>query len=330
MSLRTVVALAAFLALTVSPSGFAEAGKKGDVPGRKAASTSASSSPVGVLVPREVFVGDAAELSFKTGALNAVLKPGAEETVPPGDVAVSPEVTVSSVTVRREESSSTVVVRFVPWNTGLVRLPPFAYGKVRVVPPPIRVSSLSERTGITSLEPPRPPIVVPGTTFALYALVAAILAFFVALAATFARLRRYLSLNGGRLRSGRSAKLALRELKWLERRLARLAKGEWYASFSRILRRYLGSFLGGVPSSLLSSTTSEIAASLAGSRETVPAPIISRVEALLSAIDTARYSGRESPDSRREEIAEARAIVLAIGESARVAAGAREASDVQL
>ena len=295
-----------------------------------AASPLSASEPVGVLVPREVFVGDAAELSFSTGALNAVLKPGAEEIVPSGDVAVSSEVTVESVTVRRGESSSTVVIRFVPWYTGLVRLPPFAFGKVRVVPPPVRISSLSERTGVSSLAPPRPPLVVPGTTFALYALAASGLVAFLALALAVARMRRFLALNGGRLRSGRRAKLALRELKWLERRTERLAGAEWYASFSLVLRRYLGSFLGDGPSALLSATTREIASSLADRGETIPEPIRSRVGTLLSSIDAARYSGREPPDSPRDGIVEARAVVLALEESARAATAEREASDVQL
>jgi hypothetical protein len=294
------------------------------------ASPLSSSDPVGVLVPREVFVGDAAELSFSTGALNAVLKPGAEETVPSDDVAVSHEVTVESVTVRRGESSSTVVIRFVPWYTGLVRLPPFAFGKVRVVPPPVRVSSLSERTGTSSLEPPRPPLVVPGTTFALYALAASGLVAFIALAVAIARLRRFLSLNGGRLRSGRRSKLALRELKWLERRVERLPGAEWYAAFSLVLRRYLGSFLGNGPSALLSATTREIAAALAERAETVPEAIRCRVGTLLSAIDAARYSGREPTASPRDAIAEARAAVLALEETARAVLAEREASDVQL
>lgn len=171
---------------------------------------------------------------------------------------------------------------------------------------------------------------MPGTTFALYALAASGLVAFLALALVFARLRRFLSLNGGRLRSGRRAKLALRELKWLERRTERIPGGEWYASFSLVLRRYLGSFLGSGPSALLSATTREISSSLEEWGDTVPGPIRLRVGTLLSSIDAARYSGRESPDSPRDGIAEARAIVLALEEAARAAPAEREASDVQL
>ena len=290
----------------------------------------------GILVPREVFVGDSAELSFTTGAFNAALEQGADVLVPLGDVAVSPDATVESVTARRGDSSTTVVIRFVPWTTGLLRLPPFSLKKIRVVPPPVRISSLAEKIGQTALDPPRSPLLVPGTTLVLYALSASAIACLAFGAIAFVRFRRYLTLNEGRIRSGRRTKVAMRELKYLERRIHRTGPSEWYALFSAALRRYLGTLLSGNPSVLLSSTSREIAEALSSvsrsrasaeenSRE-ITAVAIARADALLSLIDSIRFSGRATADSRQADVAEARALVFALEETVGAAKDAREAT----
>ena len=303
--------------------------------GQKNAGAQAALPGAGILVPREVFVGDSAELSFTTGVFNAALEPGAEVLVPLGDVAVSSDATVESVAARRGDSSTTVMIRFVPWTTGLLRLPPFTLKKIRVVPPPVRISSLAEKTGQTALDPPRSPLLVPGTTLVLYALSAALIACLAFGAIVAARFRRYLALNEGRIRSGRRTKVAMRELKYLERRIHRTELAEWYALFSAALRRYLGTLLLGNPAGLLSSTSREISEALSfASRSRAPAEensrertdaAIARADALLSGIDSIRFSGRTAADARQADVAEARALVLALEETVGAAKDAREA-----
>lgn len=327
--LRSLIVALALTLLVGAP------GRAGEVD-QKDAGSKAALPGAGILVPREVFVGDSAELSFTTGAFNAALEPGADVLVPLGDVAVSSDATIESVTARRGESSTTVVIRFVPWTPGLLRLPPFALKKIRVVPPPVRISSLAEKTGQTALDPPRSPLLVPGTTFVLYALCAAGIACLAFVAIAFARFRRYLTLNEGRIRSGRRTKVAMRELKYLERRIHRTEPAEWYALFSAALRRYLGTLLSGNPSCLLSSTSREIdeafstafrpRATGAGNSQALIDAALARSGALLSGIDSIRFSGRASADSRQADVAEARALVLALEETVGAAKDAREAT----
>jgi len=278
------------------------------------ASEAAPSRASGVLMPREVYVGDTAEFTFDTGALNAVLSPGFEEYVDPEDISVTSDATVESILVVRGAAASSITVRFVPWTTGLLDLPPFRVKKARVVPPPVRISSLAERTGATALEPPRSPLLVPGTTLILYALIAAALVFLITFLVTAIRLRRYLSVNRGKFRSGRRVRLAMRELKYLERKMDKASFAEWYALYAQTLRRYLGAFSGEGPSGLLCATASEIAESL---RVLAPgfADAANRVESRLSSIDLIRFSGRPHGDSRTSDIAEARILIDCLEEA---------------
>jgi hypothetical protein len=327
-------AIAAFCALAMTTLAGVPA-YSGEV-GQKDSGSQSALPGAGILVPREVFVGDSAELSFTTGAFNAALEPGADALVPPGDVAVSSDATVASVAAHRGASSTTVVIRFVPWTTGLLRLPPFTLKKIRVVPPPVRISSLAEKTGQTALDPPRSPLLVPGTTLVLYALCASAIAFLAFGAIAFARFRRYLSLNEGRIRSGRRTKVVMRELKYLERRIHRTESVEWYALFSAALRRYLGTLLSGNPSGFLSSTSREISEALLAvtrarasdddNARVLTAAAIARADALLTGIDSTRFSGRAVADSRHADVAEARALVLALEDTVGAAKDAREAN----
>ena len=280
------------------------------------ATSSASDSAVadgagaGVLVPREVYVGDTAEFSFTTGAFNGTLEAGALVTVPDESISVSADATVSSILVRRDASFSTVTVSFIPWTTGLLRLPSFTLKKIRVIPPPVRIYSIVEKTGISELEPPRSPLLVPGTTLILYALVAASAVALAAALVFVSRLRRYLECNQEKIQSGRRLRLAMRELKGLERLLRKVGYLEWYALFAAALRRYFGNLLGEGPSSVLSLTASEIALLLRRSVAFADIHTLSgNVESLLAAIDGIRFSGREHEDSRVSDIAEARYLI---------------------
>lgn len=283
----------------------------------------ATAGNAGVLIPREVYVGDTAEFSFTTGAFNGALEAGAEITVPAESVSVSADATVSAIVVRRDASFSTVTVRFVPWSTGLLRLPAFTLKKIRVIPPPVRIYSIVEKTGISELEPPRSPLLVPGTTLILYALVAASTVALAAALVFVSRLRRYLESNQGKIQSSRRLRFVMRDLRGLEHRIRKVGYLEWYALFAATLRRYFGNLLGEGPSSVLSLTASEIALLLRRpeddvfAQEKVPASAVSgdfrslaaNVESLLAAIDGIRFSGRDHEDSRASDIAEARDLI---------------------
>lgn|GEM_PF-943660 len=318
----SVIAIAAS-ALLCAPLFASATSSASDSAVADGAGATAGNAGVGVLVPREVYVGDTAEFSFTTGAFNGTLEAGAVVTVPDESISVSADATVSSILVRRDASFSTVTVRFIPWTTGLLRLPAFTLKKIRVIPPPVRIYSIVEKTGISELEPPRSPLLVPGTTLILYALVAVSAVALAAALVFVSRLRRYLELNQGKIQSGRRLRLAMRELKGLEHLIRKVGYLEWYALFAAALRRYFGNLLCEGPSSVLSLTASEIALLLRRSAggdsaqgEAVASAasgdihtLAGNVESLLAAIDGIRFSGRDHEDSRASDIAEARSLI---------------------
>ena len=267
----------------------------------------------GILMPREVFVGDTAEFTFETGVFSSVIENNSETTIPVSDVESSPDVTVQSVLVRRINAGVSVTVRFVPWTPGLVQLPAFKLKKIRLVPPAVKISSLVEKTGQTALAPPRSPLLVPGTTWLLYALVAAFIAAFAVFAFTVVKLRKYIVLNPGKRLAGRRMRLLKKELRVLERRMEKLPMAEWFALYAVCLRRYLGSLCCGNSVLLLSATASESAAEIRrafGSLARSPsaAELAELVHTVLAEVDTIRFSGRAFGDARAEYLSRAKEL----------------------
>ena len=239
----------------------------------------------GMLIPREVFIGDMAELSFTTGAFTAVLDDGTLFALPAEDLPKSDDVEVKSILVSQRGSTAAVTVRFVPWASGVVRLPSFKLKGVAVTPPVVRIGSLIEKTGRTTIEPPRSPLLVPGTTWMLYGLIAAILVATVAGIIAAVKLAHYLLLSPLRRQTGKRAVILLRDLKSLERKAGKIPVSSWYASFALSIRRYFGAYCDGDFGSLLSSTGTEIAGRLRG----LDLSLAERAVSLFSDMDEIRF-----------------------------------------
>jgi hypothetical protein len=245
----------------------------------------ALSADGGMLIPREVFIGDTAELSFTTGAFSAVLHDGTLFALPAEDLPKSDDVDVKSILVSQRGSTAAVTVRFVPWASGAVRLPSFKLKGVAVTPPVVRIGSLLEKTGKTTIEPPRSPLLVPGTTWMLYGLIAAILAAAVVGIIAAVKLARYFLLSPLRRQTGRRSAILLRDLKSLERKAGKIPVQSWYASFALSVRRYFGAYCDGDFGSLLSSTGTEIARRL----RDLDSGLANRAASLFSDMDEIRF-----------------------------------------
>jgi len=293
----------------------------------------------GVLVPREVFVGDSAELTFETNAFASVLESGTVLTVPSADLPVFPDATIESIRVMPsltgKSGIASVSIRFVPWIAGALTLPSFTLNKIRLTPPPVRITSLIDKTGRAALEGPRSPLLIPGTTYLLYGAIAVGLAAVTALLVLLVRLRRYLLQNTGRKQSGRRVRLALRQLKALDRNRQKLEIGPWYERYSFIVRSYLGAFCAGSPDFFSSSTGTEIIDGLRLPLDGHDAgDLLSGVRGLLGRVDIIRFSGRPAEDRRSEDIQTIRDLIPLL-ESVAVPAdfestGEAEAADDQL
>lgn len=261
----------------------------------------------GILVPRDVYVGDEAEFTFEVGIPNGLLEKDAVLSVTPAaisqDSAGASEVTVLSVIIREKDGRALVAVRFIPWVSGIVRLPPVTAGGYEIECPPLAVASLLDPAGRTALQPPRYPMLVPGTTYMLYGIILAVLVFLLAAILIARRVARYIGTGRAARTSSRRERLLLRRLAWLERRIERLPPAEWYARFSLELRRYLGLYSAGSETSLLSATGVELQESLG---DAVAEPL--RLAELFEGIDRVRFSGQPCVERRKADLGAAREL----------------------
>jgi hypothetical protein len=289
----------------------------------------------GILVPREVFVGDTAELSFTTNALSEKLDSGSVLIVSPSDYPVSPALTIAHIEIREGDSSATVFVRFIPWKSGVVQIPPFSVKKISLAPPPVRISSLVEKTGRKTLERPRSPLLVPGTTYYLYGGILSALAFGTVCLFAGIRLKRLFSASKGRKNTGMRVRTAMKQLKQLERQIQKTQKDAWYARYAGIVRRYLGSFCADDADAFKSSTAGEIVETLRfrltrseGTGSGLQgAPLHEKVQALLNRIDTTRFSGYAVLDPFSGDIQLARSLIDALEEACSQAPGEADFKD---
>ncbi len=272
------------------------------------------------LVPREVYIGDQAVLSFPSASLGRVLAPGERAELAPSEL---PEPTASAtvlsvILTRGTEPEDEAIARiaFIPWNVGQVNLPPFSWKSVTVSPPAVTIASIVERTGTISLEPPRPPLLVPGTTWLLYALAFVSVVTGISL---WLAIRKILALSSG----NKDARLASRrirfirgELSRLERRIRKIDSQAWYAELSSAVRRYLA-LLGGASERRLDALTPSEAETFL--RETFASAEIPRDGRLwLETFDRIRFSGEPAEDSRRDHIAALRDLAFEAERAERV------------
>ena len=291
-------------------------------------SVSPLSADGGVLVPREVYVGDTAEFSFVTNAFGDLLIPGTVQVLPRENLPSSPLVSVESVLITARADGALVVIRFVPWTSGLVQLPPFSWEKIRVVPPSVRIGSVLELTGASEIAPPRGPLLVPGTTWLLYGMIGAVLAASAVCIFGFLRLRRYFRANPFRRESAIRRKKLFRELKYLDRGIRKMSIPRWYASFASVIRSYAGSLCAGDHSALHAATASEIVSEISArfSRlypEDSRFRLLDASRALLERIDGIRFSGLVPVDSRTGDLDALRSLA----DSLESASAALDASD---
>jgi len=285
----------------------------------------------GILVPREVFVADEAEFSFVTTAFEAAAVTGTVLSVPAADLPVSADLTVKSIRVTVTATGAQVSIRFVPWISGLLQLPSFTLSNVKVAPPPVRIGSLVDKTGRSVLESSRSPLLVPGTTYILYGLIAAFLAICGIVFAIAIRLRKHLVFLLGKNHAGRRTALANRQLRALERQIKKTGAGEWYRLFSSVLRTYFGYLCAAGPagsSRFEAATAREIVCTLGESFGNGRGMPVDRVRDFLHHVDTVRFGGNPAGDAanRYDDIVEARALVAQLEAAA---AQTVEVPDVQ-
>jgi hypothetical protein len=221
-----------------------------------------------VLVPVEVYVGDRARIrhTFSAGKGGwPALEPGKPLELPPEKAvfaALEPDCTVTAASLTFQGVECLLTVDFIPWKTGELDIPPFdlrelvdmdSEAALMVDIAPVMIASLSQKLGEIQLRPPAPPLIVPGTTYALLGIAALAAAALAGAAVSLARARRSgrtLSALFGSLFFSKAGRRAFKQLKALKKKyaspgsLSSPGAGELAGGLQVILRGYLDAHFG--------------------------------------------------------------------------------------
>ena len=126
----------------------------------------------GVLIPQRIFVGDTAQflfqLSEKEYATLTALGFTPEIPIPLKNITQNDAMTINEIRIITQTTGRYLAITFIPWETGEIDFPTLAFLPLKNKLPAISVSSLLGTGERVSLQPPKPPLLPPGTDFLLY------------------------------------------------------------------------------------------------------------------------------------------------------------------
>ena len=249
------------------------------------------------LSPPLIFTGDIAELSYdyKTDAPVTECSENAE-------VLSTDEVSVlsASIVVRSQgnaftgsKNRVTVTLQIIPWQSGTVNVKQIPQGFFKSCPeleaieiPSFTVQSILEQTGETELKPMKSPLVIPGTTYAVYGAVIFAVILFISLilfAFKFEKVKDFFSAIFYSRFHSKNYRLHLRQINKLRRTLEEGDDKFFAQQIQQILRSYLSGKYG---EKFLAMTTKEIIED-AELKETCV-----DVSELLNKTDAIRFAGK--------------------------------------
>jgi hypothetical protein len=207
-----------------------------------------------VLIPHEIFIGDVVELHYSF--ISPTVFPLGKNSSLQLELSGSPLESLAGIcTVKQAVLSGkgnqyTLLLTLVPWKTGTIDFPVFDLFTLLdrkksgfpIALKPFSVSSLVQKTGSETFRPPAPPVLIPGTTYAVYAVVMLVLVFLVLLIRVMLNLKGIINFYEKIIRHigyNRNARLALRKLRKLQRTSACLDDRMFCDSLQAVTRSYL-------------------------------------------------------------------------------------------
>ncbi|UTC50194.1 hypothetical protein [Treponema sp. OMZ 855] len=126
----------------------------------------------GILIPQHIFVGDTAQFLFPLSEKEYKMLTGSGFTVaapiPLKNMTQNDVMTINEIKIVTRESRYYLAITFVPWETGEIEFPSLTFLQLHTKLPAISVASLLGTGERVSLQPPKPPLLPPGTDFLLY------------------------------------------------------------------------------------------------------------------------------------------------------------------
>ena len=133
----------------------------------------------GILIPQQVFVGDSAEFLFPIDALQSfdpsILMSGSFKI---DKIKQNTMMDITSIQIKKQKTKEYISINFTPWETGSVIFPSLAEAGIYDSMPQVFISSILETAKVEVIQPPRSPLLLPGTSYLLY-LIASVSAVFI-------------------------------------------------------------------------------------------------------------------------------------------------------
>lgn len=149
-----------------------------------------------ILIPKEVFVGDTAQLKYSFRSAVDLFAFSEDYVVENETLEISPALsvfsslsencTIESITLSRNGLNYTLDILFIPWMPGEITFPSIDlveaisestgkdlanevvfYADIKSV----QIASLSQRLEVTEMRPPAPPLTVPGTNYWIWSII---------------------------------------------------------------------------------------------------------------------------------------------------------------
>lgn len=195
-----------------------------------------------VLVPKKVYIGDAAELRVTFNSQQEISAVGFSEEVDFKDYSIQ-DIKILPAGVNYYQ----LTITFVPWKTGNIKFPDYELKAgtelCSIKFEPVNIVSIIEQNGISSLRESQAPLLLPGTTYKLYgAIIAAVFLLAAGIQLIIKREKVSLFLKNQKLlrkyrKNRRSTEKALSGL--LEETPENLSDNVFAAEVQKIMRQYL-------------------------------------------------------------------------------------------
>lgn len=276
-----------------------------------------------VVLPKKIYVGDVAEIrvSFSSGIDFFADLPAtqAERKLSLSNLGFdtdNEDFLLKDAILRRTELNYTLILFVMPWNTGEIKIPSinltagiYTDEKMPFVIPieTFTVSSILTKGVESSMVPPVPPLLIPGTTYFLYGFIILFIVFLI----FFFRLLFNWSKLVGKIKNYKlkktyiqNKKFTLKQLKKLEKKYSKMSDKEFCTELVLIIRNYLkvryGQSFDSIPTSKLMKEFNKLTA------YTMSDSAIENVEELISVFYRADYIrfAAGSIDSKRLPVQE--------------------------
>lgn len=276
---------------------------------------------VQTLVPKEVYVGDTAQLSYSFQSsvdLYALAQAGGGASKIEGGIlyfdisdgffaAMEPYCSVTQLSLRQVGMTYTFVLNFIPWRPGKLEFMPLEMRKLckaetdRVITlEPVEIVSLSEKLGVSTLRPPSSPLLLPGTKYIVWSLIIVSVSILVLLALLLMNFSAFLKnavLVKERIGYRKNAFLTKRKLKGLVKKDC--PDTDFAQAWQQIMRSYLDYRFNMRFFSITSKDIARTVSSATGDMLDIEQEnAVLSIQTTFIRTDYIRYA-KDSPDSRK-------------------------------